>query len=89
MTSDSNEYTRTMAQVYAAQGHWEKAVEIYRYLVLQEPDREDLRNALQDAEKRLVRDGVKRPDDLFPLLRTWLRLQTRVHQIEKLKKINK
>jgi hypothetical protein len=87
VTLESNEYTLTMARVYAGQGHWEKAVEIYRYLAAAQPDREDLQDALHDAQKRLEEQGAKRLEDLSPLLKTWLTLQTRVHQLRKLSKI--
>lgn len=87
MVTGNNEYTLTMAQVYAGQGLWKKAVEIYHHLLEEQPDREDLRDALQSAEERLEQEGVKQLEDLSPLLKTWLRLQTRVHQLEKLEKI--
>lgn len=87
MGSDSNEYTLTMAQVYAGQGHWEKAVEIYRHLAGEQPGREDLQDALRVAQEHLEQVGAKQLEDLAPLLETWLKLQTRVHQLQKLKKI--
>lgn len=87
MALDSNEYTLTMARVYAGQGHWGNAVEIYRHLVEEQPDREDLLKALQLAQEQLEAQGVKRLEDLSPLLNTWLKLLTRVHQLEKLSKI--
>ena len=87
MVLDSNEYTLTMAQVYAAQGHWKKAVEIYRHLVRVQPERADLREALKTAEQRLEAAGARRLDDLAPLLQTWLKLQTRLNQLQKLKKL--
>ena len=87
MALDSNEYTLTMAQVYAGQGHWNKAVDIYRHLVEEQPEREDLRDALQSAQEHLEAQAVKRLEDLAPLLKTWLQLQNRVHQIEKLRKL--
>ena len=33
MSQEVNIYTETMAKVYADQGHWEKAAEIYHHLV--------------------------------------------------------
>ena len=85
----TDEYTLTMAQVYAAQGHWKKAVEIYRHLVLKEPQREDLREALKAAEEALVEQGGGHLDELAPLLQTWIKLQTRYHQLMKLKSIKR
>ena len=89
MANYTNEYTLTMAQVYAGQGHWKKAVEIYRHLVMEEPERDDLREALKAAEEALVEQGGGPLDDLAPLLQNWIKLQTRYHHIKKLKKINR
>ena len=37
MSQEVDIYTETMAKVYADQGHWAKAVEIYQHLVQSEP----------------------------------------------------
>jgi hypothetical protein len=42
--------TETMAQIYADQGHYEKATVIYRRLLMQAPEREDLRDKLKTIE---------------------------------------
>jgi Tfp pilus assembly protein FimV len=42
MTDKPDFYTKTMAKVYADQGYLTKAAEIYRFLLKQEPDRQDL-----------------------------------------------
>jgi hypothetical protein len=42
--------TETMAQIYADQGHYEKAAVIYRRLLMQAPAREDLRDRLKAVE---------------------------------------
>ena len=42
--------TETMAQIYADQGHFEKAAVIYRRLLMQAPGREDLRDRLKVVE---------------------------------------
>ena len=89
MADYKDEYTLTMAQVYAGQGHWQKAVEIYRHLLLEEPEREDLREGLKAAEEALVEQGVRKLDELSPLLQTWLKLQTRYHHLKKLKNIKR
>ena len=89
MADDKNDYTLTMARVYAGQGHWKKAVEIYRHLVMEQPEREDLRDGLKAAEEALMEQGASLLDELAPLLQTWLRLQTRCHHLEKLKRIKR
>ena len=82
-----DEYTLTMAKVYAGQGHWKKAVDIYRHLVMEEPERKDLREALSEAEEAMVAQGGGHLEELAPLLQTWIKLQTRYHHLKKLKKI--
>ena len=89
MTPDSNAYTLTMAQLYADQGHWQKAVEIYSHLAEEQPENEDLAAALKQAEARLAESRIRRLEDLSPLLRKWLKLQTRFNQLQKLKKLNR
>ncbi len=42
MSKEIGIYTETMAKVYAAQGHWGKAAEIYRHLLTGAPARKDL-----------------------------------------------
>jgi hypothetical protein len=89
MVVHRDEFTLTMAQVYAGQGHWKKAVEIYRHLVMEQPEREDLRQALKDAEEALVAQGRSQLDELAPLLQTWLKLQIRCHQMKRLQQLKK
>jgi hypothetical protein len=84
MVVHRDEFTLTMAQVYAGQGHWKKAVEIYRHLVMEQPEREDLRQGLKAAEEALVARGSSQLDELAPLLQTWLKLQIRQHQMKRL-----
>lgn len=89
MVVHRDEFTLTMAQVYAGQGHWKKAVEIYRHLVMEQPEREDLRQALKAAEEALVAQGRSQLDGLAPLLQTWLKLQIRCHQMKRLQQLKK
>jgi hypothetical protein len=89
MAVHRDEFTLTMAQVYAGQGHWKKAVEIYRHLVMAQPEREDLRQGLNAAEKALVAQGSRQLDELAPLLQTWLKLQSRYHHLKRLHQLKK
>ena len=73
-----------MAKVYADQGQLEKAVEIYRYLLKKEPDRQDLIDAIAEIDiKRFVKD----PGRLGDLLSVWLDLLLRHGRLQKLKKL--
>lgn len=89
MAVPGDEYTLTMARVYAGQGHWKKAVEIYRHLLMQQPERKELRDELEAAEKALAAQGSAQLDDLAPLLQTWLRLQSRYHHLKRLRQLKK
>ena len=82
-------YTETMAKVYADQGHWGKAVEIYRHLLAMEPERLDFADALVEAENRLKEMSRKNPEQLVPLFREWIELLFKSEALQKLKKLKK
>ena len=42
--------TATLAEIFAQQGHWDRAVSIYRRLLEDAPDRQDWRNRLAQLE---------------------------------------
>jgi hypothetical protein len=87
MSQEVNIYTETMAKVYADQGHWEKAAEIYHHLVQKDPERQDLRDALAQAQKERDENPDKRPEKLVPLLREWIELLLQHEKLERLKKL--
>ena len=80
-------YTETMAKVYADQGHWAKAVEIYRHLAAEQPGRQDFVTALVEAEKKMNEIPLERPDRLVPLFREWIELLFQLEKLKKLKRI--
>lgn len=45
-------YTRTLAREYARQGHYDKASEIYKFLIDRTPEAEDLVVALKEIRDR-------------------------------------
>jgi tetratricopeptide (TPR) repeat protein len=87
MIKDPDFYTVTMARVYEDQGHWEKAAEIYRYLLKQEPERKDIADALVEAERRLDEGITKNADDLTPLIGEWIHLMFRYKRLQKLRQL--
>ena len=87
MIKDPDFYTVTMARVYEDQGHWERAAEIYRYLLEQEPERTDIADALAEVEKRLDKGITKNADDLSPLIREWIHLMFRYRRLQKLRQL--
>jgi hypothetical protein len=82
-------YTETMARVYGAQGHWSEAVKIYRHLLAQEPQRQDLAQALAYAENMMADSQSKNPQRLEPLFEEWIELLFKAEKLKKLKKLKK
>ena len=80
-------YTKTMAKVYADQGYFEKAVEIYRYLLEQEPNRQDLSDDLAEVEENLSAKEKKDLTDLVPLFSQWIELLFSYKKLQILKKL--
>ncbi len=89
MNQDADIYTETMAKVYADQGHWSKAVEIYRRLVESEPHRQDLIDSLAHARRKVEEQASKGPEDLVPLFREWIELLLHRDKLERLRKLQR
>jgi hypothetical protein len=87
MERETDFYTATMAKVYVDQGHWAKAAEIYRYLLKQEPEREDYLEALAGVEKNLISSGQKPAERLAPLFHQLFDLMLRLKNLQKLRKL--
>jgi hypothetical protein len=79
-------FTRTMARVYAQQGHYDQAVMIYRHLLAESPHDETLIKALADAEAQLAAQQKTQRRDLVHLTRRWIRLLQARKDVERLKK---
>jgi hypothetical protein len=80
-------YTETMAKVYAAQGHWEKAAEIYRHLLTEAPARKELADALAEVEKSIGKEPHKNSEQLVLLFREWIQLVFRREKLNKLRNL--
>lgn len=86
MIKDDIFNTKTMAKVYAEQGNLGKAAEIYKYLLEQEPGRQDLIDALSEIEKK---DFNKNRENLSRLLSEWINLLLKYNGMQKLKKLQR
>ncbi len=82
-------YTATMAQVYSEQGHWEKAAEIYRHLLVQEPDRDDYLAALARVEKKVKQSHNDSLENLGALFHQWFDLMLKYSNLQKLRNLNR
>ena len=87
MSKEIGIYTETMAKVYAAQGHWGKAAEIYRHLLIEAPARRDFADALAEAETKISNDSHMDSDQLVPLLREWIELLFRYDKLQRLRNL--
>ena len=79
--------TETMAKVYAEQGLWTKAVEIYRHLLVKDPKRRDFVDALAEAEKKMNEIPQNNPEQLVPLFREWIELLFKYEKLQKLRRL--
>jgi hypothetical protein len=77
-------FTAAMARLYAEQGYLRKAAQIYRDLLNQEPDRDDLRRCLLEVEEKISRQTHPARKELGLLLREWVDLAQK-HQALKRK----
>ncbi len=75
--------TRTLAKLYADQGHFDKAIEICRHLVRDFPERKDIEEIKQDiADMEGRRNQIKtaRKPKLPALITEWLELIKKYRQ---------
>jgi len=86
---DRDFYTPTMAKIFIQQGYLGKAVEIYRYLVKQNPGQKKYRETLSEIEKRLSEKGKRNPSQLVSLMGQWIDLELKYQRLKKLKKLRK
>ena len=89
MAEDSPIRTATMARIYSAQGHYQEAAEIYRYLLQREPQRSDLAEALAAAEANALKTDVRPRRDLAALFSEWVRLLLRLRQLRSLEELQR
>jgi hypothetical protein len=89
MAADLDFQTATMAKVFADQGHYEKAADIYRNLLKREPQRQDLADALFEVEKRISETGKPSDENLVSLLGEWVELVFKYKQLRFLRSVKK
>jgi len=89
MSEDSPIRTATMARIYADQGHYEKAADIYRYLLQRQPQRPDLVEALAAVEAKGSQNRAEPRRDLAALFSEWIRLVLRLRQLRFLEQLQR
>ena len=78
-----------MAGIFTNQGHFEKAIDIYRHLLTVEPGREDYLQALSELDEMVKNRPQKKLTDLIPLFEKWIDLSLKYNNIQKLKKMQR
>jgi len=86
MDADNDFETETMARIYADQGHYDKAAAIYRRLLIQTPERDDLRGRLETVEALKEKADTR---GLADHMSEWVQLLMKKKQIDKLRKLRK
>ena len=89
MEKETDFYTGTMAKVYAGQGHWDKAAEIYRHLLKMEPERTDYLEALAETERMLSATSKRSVEDLAPLFHEWIDLMLKYKNLQRLRRVKR
>jgi len=87
MDDETAFYTQTMANVYAQQGHFEKAVKIYQHLLTSSPEDQALKAALKTVQSKLSDDNGE--DRLKALFAKWIMLANQyriIRDVQRLKK---
>jgi hypothetical protein len=87
MTDNREFYTATMAKVYAEQGHYEKAGEIFQYLLTKDPENQAIKAALSELEAGQVKLEEEKKPSLNQLFSKWLNLVMDYKKIQDMKKL--
>ncbi|MFH1985679.1 MAG: tetratricopeptide repeat protein [Pseudomonadota bacterium] len=82
--TDKTFFTATMAKVQEDQGNFDKAEEICRHLLENDPDNEECQFALNRIANRRTGASIER---LAPLFREWIDLMLEYKKIRSLRKL--
>ncbi len=86
MAEEQEFETETMAGIYASQGHYGKAIGIYRRLLEQAPERSDLKDKLLRIESKKKYEDETRLAGKFS---EWLDLLMKRKKLKALKQLKK
>lgn len=88
-SGDTGIRTATMAKIYAGQGHYDMAAEIYRHLLREDPDRRDWADALAQIEAKLAAQAESRFRDPAGRLAEWIGLMLSYRRLLDLRDIRR
>ena len=80
-TDDLPIRTATMAKIFVQQGHYDKAIDIYRHLLKKDPDRRDLAEILVRTEEKRDMAAAAAPGDLASVLSEYIRFLLNYRQL--------
>ncbi len=86
MDDPAQRYTKPLATLYADQGHYDKAIEIYQYLIKKFPDRKDILDDLSDLKIKMQRIKASDKPELDVLFQEWFDLIAKYKQINAINK---
>ncbi len=86
MTDHAQRYTKTLAKLYADQGHFDKAIEIYQHLVKKFPERKDILDDFSDLKVKMQRIKTSNEPELAVLFQQWFDLLAKYRQINGIQK---
>jgi len=86
MDDPAQRYTKPLATLYADQGHYDKAIEIYQYLIKKFPDRKDILDDLSDLKIKMQRIKASGKPELDVLFQEWFDLIAKYKQINAINK---
>jgi lysine/ornithine N-monooxygenase len=89
MTDNRQHFTLTMARLLSEQGHWQRAAEICRHLLQTQPGREDVAQALAEAERRAQESSPKTAAELIPLFQEWIDLLLKSKRLQQLRRLSR
>jgi len=70
-----------MAKIFVQQGHYDKAIDIYRHLLKKDPDRRDLAEILVRTEEKRDMAAAAAPSDLASILSEYIRFLLNYRQL--------
>lgn len=81
MNDSTLHYTPTLARLYADQGYYDKAIEIYQVLIRKFPQRSDLLDEFADVLARTRQLKTSNEPNLAMLFKQWFDLITKYKQV--------
>ena len=87
LDGDKTFYTETMARLLAGQGKYDRAAEVYRYLLERTPHRRDLEQELSEV-LCAVAEPVVSWESVRGLIERWVTMLLRRRTLEQLQKLS-